>query len=184
MIILLDRDGIINQDSLYYIKSVSEFIFLPGSIDAIARLTRANYRIGIATNQSGIARGYYDAQTLKDIHSHMLTQIRAAGGDIEAIEYCPHHPDEHCLCRKPNPGMLINLAKRMNCTLKNCPFVGDKISDILAAKAVGAMPVLITNEGSETDLIRAQNHPQVPRFDSLLHFVNNFTLEDKISLIE
>lgn len=173
MIILLDRDGIINKDSIHYIKNISEFIFIPGSVDAIAKLTKANYIIGIATNQSGVARGHYNEPTLARIHEYMLAEIRARGGDIAAIEYCPHHPDEHCFCRKPNPGMLLNLGKRLNCDLKNVPFVGDKITDILAAEKVGASPILITEKNSETDLIRQKYHSYVPIFPSLAHYVDD-----------
>jgi D-glycero-D-manno-heptose 1,7-bisphosphate phosphatase len=180
MIILLDRDGIINQDSSNYIKSVEEFIFLPGSIDALVQLTQAGYRIGIATNQSGIARGFYDELTLAAIHDHMLTQVRAAGGDIEAIEYCPHHPEQACFCRKPNPGMLLALAKRMNCELTDVPFVGDKISDLQAAKTVGAKPILIAELGSDTDQIRQKEYPEVPRCRSLAQWVESINLEKPI----
>ncbi|NCX96883.1 MAG: HAD-IIIA family hydrolase, partial [Chitinophagia bacterium] len=105
-VVILDRDGIINQDSLHYIKSLDEFIFLPKSAEAIANLTKAGYKVGIATNQSGIARGYYSHQTLKAIHAKMLEGINAVGGKIDAIEYCPHAPVEACSCRKPEPGML------------------------------------------------------------------------------
>lgn len=173
MIILLDRDGIINEDSLSYIKSIDEFFFLPGSIHAIAQLTQAGYRIGIATNQSGIARGFYDERTLQAIHEHMLTYVRAAGGDIEVIQYCPHHPDQACWCRKPNPGMLQSIASYFGCDLFDVPFVGDKISDIQAAEAAGAKPILITQLDSDIDMIRQQDYQHVPRFDSLSQFVDD-----------
>src|SRR5690606_8623490 len=103
-VILLDRDGVINYDSMEYIKSVDEFEFVPGTLEAIALLTRAGYRIGVATNQSGVSRGLYDEETLQQIHEHMCQQIRACGGDIAAIAYCIHMPDADCQCRKPKPG--------------------------------------------------------------------------------
>ena len=165
-IVLLDRDGIINEDSPNYIKSVDEFIFLPGSIDAIVRLTKAGYQIGVATNQSGVSRGYYDERMLAAIHEKMLTQIRAAGGNIEAIEYCPHRPEEGCLCRKPKPGMLYTLAKRLNCSLTDVPFIGDKISDLDAALAAGAKPVMVVSSWTDKDTMRL-SYSHVPVFDSL-----------------
>ena len=170
-IILLDRDGVINQDSADYIKSVAEYVFLPGSIDAIARLTQAGYRIGIATNQSGIERGYYDVAKLKEIHSYMLTHIRHAGGDIAAIEFCPHHPDRHCACRKPMPGMLHALAQRLDCSLKDVPFVGDKLTDLQAAMMVQAQPIFLTTNPSEKIKVVSQ-YPEVLMYESLAQYVD------------
>ncbi|WP_347251516.1 D-glycero-beta-D-manno-heptose 1,7-bisphosphate 7-phosphatase [Legionella sp.] len=169
-VILLDRDGVINQDSPNYIRSASEFIFLPGSVEAIARLTKAGYRIGIATNQSGLARGYYGVQELRAIHEKMLYHVRAAGGEIDAIEYCHHLPTDGCLCRKPNPGMLHALARQFDCTLNKVSFVGDKISDIEAAKAAGAMPVLVLSQMSGDAIL--QKYSQIPVFNSLLQYVH------------
>lgn len=173
-LILLDRDGIINQDSSNYIKSLDEFVFLPGSIQAIVQLTQSGYQIGIATNQSGIARGYYSHEQLAAIHTNMCQQIRAAGGEINAIEYCPHHPNEGCSCRKPNPMLLHRLAKRLDCPLEGIPFVGDKISDVQAAKAATAKPVLVSEPGSDADKIRQEHYPEIERFDSLAQFVENY----------
>lgn len=170
-VILLDRDGVINQDSSDYIKSVDEFLFLPGSIEAIAHLTRAGYRIGIATNQSGLARGYYSEDELSAIHAKMLYHLRAAGGEIDAIEYCPHLPNDGCLCRKPKPGMLYSLASRLNCALERVHFVGDKFSDIQAAKAAGAKPVLVLSPMSNKENL--QTYPDVPVYDSLLQYVQS-----------
>ncbi len=171
-IVLLDRDGIINYDSPYYIKSVDEFIFIPGSVDAIVKLTEAGYRIGVATNQSGVSRGLYDEQTLAAIHHKMLTQVRAVGGNIDAIEYCPHRPEEGCLYRKPNPGMLHALARRMECSLTNVPFVGDKLSDVEAAKAAGAKPVIVVSSGTDQTSLQLL-HPEVPMFNSLAEYVDS-----------
>lgn len=170
-IILLDRDGVINQDSADYIKSIAEYVFLPGSIDAIARLTQAGYRIGIATNQSGIARGYYDVAMLEKIHAYMLTHIRHAGGDIAAIEYCPHHPDSHCACRKPMPGMLYALAQRLDCSLTDVPFVGDKLTDLQVAMMVQAQPIFLTTNPSETVKVVAQ-YPELRMYESLAQYVD------------
>jgi D-glycero-D-manno-heptose 1,7-bisphosphate phosphatase len=143
-IILLDRDGIINQDSMDYIKSTDEFIPLPGSIHAIARLTKAHYQIGIATNQSGIARGYYSERQLRAIHDKLVTLVESFGGNITAIEYCPHMPEASCYCRKPQPGMLLKLGKRLGYSdLTGVSFVGDRVSDIQAALAAGANPIIV-----------------------------------------
>lgn len=170
-VILLDRDGVINYDSFEYIKSKEEFIFIPGSIEAIVRLYKAGYRIGVATNQSGVARGLYTEHTLTEIHNRLLTEVRKAGGAIEAIEYCMHLPEHYCLCRKPKPGLLLALAKKLNCTLKSVPFVGDRLSDIEAARAVGASPIIILSK--MTDKTHLKSYPTVPVFDSLSAYVTD-----------
>lgn len=170
-VIILDRDGIINQDSLYYIKSVDEFIPIPGSIDAIARLTKAGYSIGVATNQSGVSRGLYTLDTLEAIHQKMLRIIREAGGDVAAIEFCTHLPWEHCSCRKPQPGMLLALAKRLACNLSAVPFVGDRVSDIQAAYAAGANPIMVLSSMTDKDALEA--YPEVPVYHSLNEYVSS-----------
>lgn len=169
-LILLDRDGIINQDSLDYIKRVDEFILIPGSIQAIARLTAAGYKIGVATNQSGVSRGLYTETELQAIHQKMIKEVEYAGGRIDAIEYCIHLPEEGCLCRKPQPGMLNALAQRFNCSLNNVPFIGDRVSDIRAALAAGASPVMVLS--SMTDRHGLKSYPEVPVFASLAEYVN------------
>ncbi len=173
-LILLDRDGIINQDSLHYIKSVDEFILIPGSVESIARLTVSGYKIGIATNQSGVSRGLYTEEVLEAIHQKMTDAVQAAGGTIDAIEYCIHLPSERCYCRKPNPGMLLSLAKKFDCSLNDVPFIGDRISDIKAAQAAGARPVIILS--SMTDLIGLKAHPDIPVFNSLAAYVDQLLI--------
>lgn len=168
--ILLDRDGVINQDSMGYIKSVDEFIFLPGSIDALVRLTRAGYSIGIATNQSGITRGHYTQEILQAIHEKLRITIQKAGGSIAAIEFCPHLPEEKCLCRKPQPGMLLKLADTLCCDLREVYFIGDRISDIQVALAVGASPLVILS--SMTEQHELIEYPKVPVFNSLRECVD------------
>ncbi|MCX7115537.1 MAG: D-glycero-beta-D-manno-heptose 1,7-bisphosphate 7-phosphatase [Gammaproteobacteria bacterium] len=169
-VILLDRDGVINQDSHHYIKSPEEYILLARSCEAIARLTKAGYHIGVATNQSGVARGYYDVETLARIHEKLLNAVHAAGGKIDAIVYCPHHPNEGCACRKPNPGLLYMLAKKLHCRLSGVPFLGDRFSDIQAAQAVGARPILIRSPMTEAFLLDSSY--AVPVFDSLYDAVD------------
>lgn len=168
-LIILDRDGVINQDSYNYIKSVDEFIFIPGSIQAIVDLTAAGYTIAIATNQSGVSRKLYSEQTLAAIHEKLVQTVEAAGGAIAAIESCIHLPEEHCSCRKPQPGMLLRLAERLQCSLTGVFFVGDRVSDIKAARAVGAMPVIILS--SMTDQSELTAYPEVPVYNSLADFV-------------
>lgn len=169
-LIILDRDGILNEDSLHYIKSPREFIFLPGSIEAIAHLTKAGYSIAIATNQSGISRGFYDEAQLNAIHAKLHTAVERQGGHIAKIIYCPHLPDAGCVCRKPQPGMLLTLAKHFNCSLADVAFVGDRVSDIQAAEAAGAKPIMVLS--TMTDRVGLAAYPHVPVFASLLDYVN------------
>ncbi|MBA2709277.1 MAG: D-glycero-beta-D-manno-heptose 1,7-bisphosphate 7-phosphatase [Tatlockia sp.] len=170
-LIFLDRDGVINQDSLHYIKTVDEFVPITGSIEAIARLTQAGYLIGVATNQSGISRGYYSEQELAAIHNKMQELVNAAGGEIGLIEYCKHMPDSGCFCRKPQPGMLLSLGKRLGYPLTDVPFVGDRVSDIQAAEAAGAKPVLVLSP--MTDRVGLQDYLHVPVFNSLSQYVDH-----------
>lgn len=175
-IILLDRDGVINQDSLDYIKNVDEFILIPESVNAIARLTKAGYTIGIATNQSGVSRGLYSEQELAAIHQKLIDEVHRAGGRIDAIEYCIHLPEEQCTCRKPQPGMLLTLANKFNCSLEQVSFVGDRISDIQAARAAGATPIMVLS--SMTERSRLQTYPEVPVFNSLAQYVDQLLLQN------
>lgn len=169
-IILLDRDGVINQDSLQYIKSPDEFLPITENISAIAKLSQAGYKIGVATNQSGVSRGLYTEEQLAAIHSKMFHMIEEAGGWINALEYCIHLPEEGCFCRKPNPGMLLSLGNRFNCSLQGIPFVGDRISDIEAALSAGASPVIVLS--NMTDLQGLTKYPKVPVYNSLTEYVN------------
>ncbi len=149
--ILLDRDGVINFDSDDYIKAPSEWLPIPGSLEAIANLNQAGFSVGVATNQSGIARGLYTLETLDAIHHKMNESIKSAGGHIEAIAYCPHGPNEGCECRKPKPGLLQHIANQFEFSLKNTYFIGDSLRDLQAALAVGATPILVrTGKGEKT----------------------------------
>lgn len=170
-LIILDRDGVINQDSVHYIKSPEEFISVPESLQAIARLTAAGYQLAIATNQSGVSRGLYSEAELALIHQKMLREIEAVGGRIDAIEYCIHLPEEHCFCRKPQPGMLLALAEQFKCSLEHVPFIGDRVSDIQAALAAGAIPVMVLS--SMTDRLGLSAYPDVPVFHSLAEYVDH-----------
>ncbi len=150
-LVILDRDGVINHDSDAYIKSPEEWKPLPGSIEAIARLHRAGYHVVVATNQSGVARGMFDLNVLSKIHNKMLDAVRAAGGEIEAIFFCPHGPDDGCRCRKPLPGLFEEISDRMKVNLRGVYAIGDSERDGVAARAVGARPVLVrTGKGERT----------------------------------
>ncbi|MBJ2245902.1 D-glycero-beta-D-manno-heptose 1,7-bisphosphate 7-phosphatase [Pseudomonas haemolytica] len=156
-LLILDRDGVINYDSDAYIKSVDEWIPLPGSIEAIAQLSKAGWTVAIATNQSGIARGYYDIATLDAMHARMRTLVAEQGGEVGLVVYCPHGPDEGCDCRKPKPGMLKIIAEHYKVPLAGIWFVGDSLGDLEAAKAVDSQPVLVkTGKGEKT---QAKNLP-------------------------
>jgi D-glycero-D-manno-heptose 1,7-bisphosphate phosphatase len=150
-LIILDRDGTINHDSDAHIKSPAEWRPLEGSLEAIARLTQADYRIVVATNQSGIARGLFDTTTLIAIHDTMQKALGQVGGRIDAFFFCPHAADSACDCRKPKPGMLIEIANRFNVSLDDTYMVGDALRDLEAAAAAGAKPVLVlTGKGKKT----------------------------------
>jgi D-glycero-D-manno-heptose 1,7-bisphosphate phosphatase len=142
-LIILDRDGVINEDSDDYIKSPEEWRPIPGSLEAIARLTRAGYRIVIATNQSGLARGLFDMETLRHIHDKLRRSVAAAGGRVEEIFFCPHGPGDDCECRKPKPGLLREIAVNLQVDLHGVPAIGDSLRDIQAAQAVGARTILV-----------------------------------------
>ena len=152
-LIILDRDGVINKDSDEFIKSPEEWHSIPGSPEAIARLTHANFRVVVATNQSGMGRGLFNIDDFNRINEKMQREITNAGGRIDSIFYCPHRPDEGCKCRKPAPGLFIEICHRLHCDLGGVPAVGDSIRDIEVARAVGARPILVrTGKGSKTEL--------------------------------
>lgn len=149
--VILDRDGVINHDSPDYIKSPDEWIPIDGSLEAITLLSQAGVDVYVATNQAGIARGKLDLEALAAIHGKMNAAVRSLGGVIKDISYCPHHPDDGCGCRKPEPGMLLQLAREHGLDLPGQPFVGDSFKDLLAAEAAGCLPVLVkTGKGADT----------------------------------
>jgi len=151
-VVILDRDGTINHDSDDYIKSPAEWTPIPGSLEAIARLIQADYRVVVATNQSGIGRGLFDTQALFAIHDKLQRALGQVGGRIDAFFFCPHKADDNCRCRKPQPGMLLEVARRFNVSLEDVFMVGDSRKDLEAAAAVGARPVLVlTGNGAKTE---------------------------------
>jgi D-glycero-D-manno-heptose 1,7-bisphosphate phosphatase len=150
-LVILDRDGTINEDSEQHVRSPEEFRPIKGSLEAIARLTQADYRIVVATNQSGLARGFLDTRTLFAIHDTLLRALAQVGGRIDAFFFCPHAADAGCQCRKPQPGMLIEAGRRFNVALGDVYMVGDALRDLQAAAAAGARPVLVlTGKGAKT----------------------------------
>ncbi|MCG6871156.1 MAG: D-glycero-beta-D-manno-heptose 1,7-bisphosphate 7-phosphatase [Gammaproteobacteria bacterium] len=172
-LVILDRDGVINQDSDDFIKSPEEWIPIEGSLEAIARLCRADYKVVVITNQSGIARGLLEPDMLIKIHNRMLEQVHRKGGRIEAIFFCPHGPKARCKCRKPRPGMLLDAAERLMIQLAGVPVIGDSLRDVQAARAAGAFPVLVRT-GKGAGVAREISDPEsrerlaeVPVFDDL-----------------
>lgn len=164
--ILLDRDGVINHDSDDYIKSADEWNPIDESLEAIALLNKHGYKVVVITNQSGLSRGFYDETVLADIHQKMHQLTAAKGGEIEAIFYCPHGPEDGCNCRKPKPGLLTQFSEKFNTSLSSIYFIGDKLSDIQAANAAGAKPVLVKTGKGENTFIK---HPNItaPIFKNL-----------------
>lgn len=178
--IILDRDGVINFNSDEYIKSPDEWLPIPGSLAAISALNQAGYRVFIATNQSGVARGLYDIATLDRIHEKMHAELAKHGGHVDDIFYCPHHPDDKCYCRKPNPGLIEQIRNKHNV---NCPqtfFIGDSHVDIKAAQSSGCRPVLVLTGNGERTL---KNHKKlivnVPQFLNLAAAVEYVLAEKK-----
>ena len=167
-LVILDRDGVINHDSDEFIKSPEEWRPIDGSLDAIRRLSDAGFEVAVATNQSGIGRKLIDIPALEAIHKTMTAAVRDAGGDIGKIVYCPHHPDAGCDCRKPLPGLLLQLSRKYGVPLDNVPVVGDSLRDIEAALAVGAKPVLVrTGNGEKTAALLAKRDLSVDTFADL-----------------
>ena len=172
-LIILDRDGVINQDSDNFIKTVDEFIPLPGSIEAIAKLKHAGYKVFIATNQSGIFRGYYDVATLNAMHEKLADLLKNFDAEIDGIEFCPHGPDDHCDCRKPKAGMYRNIAKQMNLTdCSKILVVGDSLRDLQAAQSINAQAFLVRTGKGERTIKKGTGLKGIPVYNDLADFVN------------
>jgi len=168
-LIILDRDGVINHDSDAYIKSTEEWQPIDGSLEAIARLNHSGYTVVVASNQSGIARGYFDIETLSDMHQKMDQMLAKIGGQVDAVFYCPHGPDDGCTCRKPKPGLLLQIGQRYNVSLKEVVYIGDSITDIKAASNANAQAMLVrTGKGVKAEKIMlAECKASVPVYDDL-----------------
>lgn len=178
-LVILDRDGVINEDRADHVLGLESWQPLAGSLDAIARLSQAGHRVVLATNQSGVGRGLLTIEALNVIHEHMCQRVAACGGHIEAVFFCPHRPDAGCDCRKPLPGLLLQAAARLRTTLEGVPMVGDSLSDVQAARAAGASPVLVrTGKGRATEA-ELGDDPGVPVFDDLAAFVDDRLSADR-----
>lgn len=151
-LVILDRDGVINEDSPDYIKSVAEWRPIPGSLEAIARLCQAGFRVFVASNQSGLGQALFDYDAFADMNAQMQKTLAELGGRIDGVFFCPDHPDRPGPMRKPQPGMLLDLARRLGVSLEYVPVVGDSLRDLEAARAAGARPVLVrTGNGQRTE---------------------------------
>lgn len=174
-LVILDRDGVLNEDSDAYIKSPAEWIPLPGSAEAVARLNQAGHIVVVATNQSGLARGYFDLETLAAIHERMQQHLEQHGAHLDGIYVCPHGPDDRCTCRKPRPGLLDQIASDHG-DPAGAPLVGDSLRDLQAGVARHCAPVLVLSGKGQRTL--NQGLPDalgpVAVHSSLAHFVDHF----------
>jgi D-glycero-D-manno-heptose 1,7-bisphosphate phosphatase len=169
--VILDRDGVINQDSDAFIKTPDEWIPIPGSLEAIGRLYKAGYQIVVATNQSGLARGLFDQNALDGIHHKMKTAIQQHSGELAGIYFCPHGPDDGCSCRKPKPGLLQQIEQELDIDPIQTVLVGDSLRDLQAATTFGIKPVLVlTGKGRKT-LEQISQKQQVEVYQNLAEFV-------------
>jgi len=151
-LIVLDRDGVINQESDDFVKSADEWIPLAGSIEAIARLSAAGFSVAVASNQSGLARGLFDVDALAEMHGKLRALVADAGGHIDHIAICPHGPDDNCDCRKPLPGLLHQIGRQLSVSLHHVPVIGDSLRDLQAARSACARPILVrTGNGGKTE---------------------------------
>ncbi|BBB14974.1 D D-heptose 1 7-bisphosphate phosphatase [Candidatus Rickettsiella viridis] len=167
--IILDRDGVINEESAEYIKSSAEWRPIPGSLEAISLLSQAGYTIVVATNQSGVGRGYYTEEDLAEIHQKMIACAKAQGGVIDKVFYCPHRSDEHCSCRKPASGLFEQIAAAYKIDLSGVVSIGDSLRDIQAAEKLACKPILVlTGNGEETLKNNPELHGKIPVFPNLL----------------
>ncbi len=166
-LIILDRDGVINHDSTTFIKSPDEWVSLPGSPEAIAQLNNGGFTVIVATNQSGIGRGLFSLEALNKIHDKMNAVVTAAGGHIEAIFFCPHHPDENCDCRKPKTGLLELITRQYECDAKDLIIIGDSWRDLQAAITFGATPILVRTGNGRTTEKNLLSDQHIEVFDDL-----------------
>lgn len=166
-LVILDRDGVINHDSDQFIKSPEEWKPIPGSLEAIARLNQAGYRVVVASNQSGLGRGLFCMATLNSIHAKMHKLVAMAGGRIDAVFLCPHPADAECDCRKPKAGLFRDIANRYHIDLSGVPAVGDALRDLQAALEVGARPILVRTGKGRRTLASAAVPEGVPVYDDL-----------------
>lgn len=166
-LVVLDRDGVINRESPDFIRRPEEWLPLPGSIEAIADLTRSGFSVVVASNQSGVGRGLFSAATLTAIHQRMTRAVEAAGGRLAGIYFCPHRPDDGCVCRKPLPGLLRRIEADFGQALAGRPAIGDSYRDLEAAWRVGARAMLVRTGNGEATAIRLGPDDAVEIFPDL-----------------
>jgi D-glycero-D-manno-heptose 1,7-bisphosphate phosphatase len=185
-LIILDRDGVINSDSDDYIKTEEEFIPIPGSLDAIAKLCQAGYTVVVATNQSGIARHYFNLETLSSMHDKLQNLLAPLKGKIDHFYFCPHAPDDNCSCRKPKPGLILNIIEDycysdrlsiedVESITSKIYFIGDSLRDLQAGISAGCKVALVTTGKGDSTLKKISNEnlsefKNIPVFDDLAHF--------------
>lgn len=178
-LVILDRDGVINHDSDQYIKSVDEWIPIDGSLNAIAQLNRAGFRVGVATNQSGIARGYYSEDTLHAMHDKMFELLQIQGGRVDQLRFCPHGPDEDCLCRKPKAGMLLDIMSAESIDATETIFIGDTIGDHKAAVSAGVEFALVkTGKGQRILQAHPEFFARIPVYENLADFASELIAKE------
>ncbi len=175
-LIILDRDGVINEDSDDYIKSPDEWIPIAGSLEAITKLSKNGYQVVIATNQSGIGRKLFTIDTLNDIHMKMNTQLAELGGVIDAVFFCPHLPKDDCSCRKPKPGLYNDISERLRISLNKVYCIGDKMTDINAIQSAGGKPILVRTGKGQSEIDQGLVPEGIPIYDNLASFVDELSL--------
>lgn len=171
-LIILDRDGVINEDSDDYIKSPEEWVPIPGSLEAIAKLTQNGYQVVVVTNQSGIGRKLFTIEALNAIHMKMNTHLAQYGGVIDAIFFCPHTPRDNCNCRKPKPGLYNEVSERLRTSLNKVFCVGDKMTDIKAIQSAGGKPILVQTGKGQEEIDEGLVPEGIPIYEDLDVFVN------------
>ena len=180
-LVILDRDGVINEDSDAFIKTPDEWHAIPGSLEAIARLHQAGFKVFVLTNQSGLARKLFDMDMLNRIHHKMIDAVRHKGGEIDGVLFCPHGPDAGCACRKPGAGLFLELAERLKINLTGVYAVGDSGRDLVAARSVGALPILLrTGKGERTLAKGGAELAATPVFADLAAFADAL-LQNRLS---
>lgn len=182
-LIILDRDGVINQDSDQFIKSPKEWQPIDGSIDAIARLSQTGFVVAVATNQSGVARELFDVTSLNAMHAKMQALVRAAGGNIDGVFYCPHGPESACECRKPRPGLFHQIAQRFGHELAGVPAIGDSLRDLQAAQSAGAKPILVKSGKGERTLTAGVDIPNLLVYPNLADAVDALLVDHHQSAV-
>jgi D-glycero-D-manno-heptose 1,7-bisphosphate phosphatase len=176
-LIILDRDGVINQDNPGYVRTHEEWIPLAGSLDGIAYFTQAGWRVVIASNQSGLGRKFFSMEDLNEMHRKMHKLVNQAGGRIDGIFFCPHTPEDHCACRKPQPGMLLDISERFSVPLNQLIMIGDSLRDLQAIHSVGGQAILVRTGNGQQTLTHENLPPNTRIFDNLIQAAHTLVTE-------